>query len=47
MAGCRGMVNMVGNGVATVVLALWEREIGKESLRQSLAVPVAADVLPA
>jgi aerobic C4-dicarboxylate transport protein len=47
MAGCRGMVNMVGNGVATVVLALWEREIGKESLRQSLTVPVATDVLPA
>jgi aerobic C4-dicarboxylate transport protein len=47
MAGCRGMVNMVGNGVATVVLALWERELDRDQLRRALAAPAPADALPA
>ena len=37
MSMFRGTVNMVGNGVATVVLARWENEFDRETLRQSLS----------
>jgi aerobic C4-dicarboxylate transport protein len=47
MAGCRGMVNMVGNGVATVVLAIWERELDRESLDLALTHPPAVDAATA
>jgi aerobic C4-dicarboxylate transport protein len=33
----RGLVNMIGNGVATLVLARWEGELQSETLRQHLA----------
>jgi aerobic C4-dicarboxylate transport protein len=33
----RGVVNMIGNGVATLVLARWEGELKSETLRQQLA----------
>jgi aerobic C4-dicarboxylate transport protein len=35
----RALVNMIGNGVATLVLALWEGELDAETLRQQLARP--------
>jgi aerobic C4-dicarboxylate transport protein len=35
----RALVNMIGNGVATLVLARWEGELSKETLRQRLAEP--------
>jgi aerobic C4-dicarboxylate transport protein len=35
----RATVNMVGNGVATLVLARWEGELDRETLRQRLARP--------
>jgi aerobic C4-dicarboxylate transport protein len=34
----RALVNMIGNGVATLVLARWEGELESETLRRSLAV---------
>ena len=37
MSMCRATVNMVGNGVATLVVALWEKEIDRETLQQNLA----------
>ena len=37
MSMFRGTVNMVGNGVATVVLARWENEFDRETLRRSLS----------
>jgi aerobic C4-dicarboxylate transport protein len=37
MSMCRATVNMIGNGVATVVVARWEKEINVEALRQNLA----------
>jgi aerobic C4-dicarboxylate transport protein len=37
MSMFRGMVNMIGNGVATVVVARWENELGREALRNRLA----------
>jgi aerobic C4-dicarboxylate transport protein len=39
MSMCRGSVNMIGNGVATLVVALSEREVNRESLRRNLAGP--------
>jgi aerobic C4-dicarboxylate transport protein len=35
----RALVNMIGNGVATLVLARWEGEVESETLRQNLARP--------
>ena len=35
----RALVNMIGNGVATLVLARWEGELDGETLRQRLAQP--------
>ena len=35
----RALVNMIGNGVATLVLARWEGELDSETLRQHLARP--------
>jgi len=37
MSMCRASVNMIGNGVATVVVARWERELDRETLRRNLA----------
>jgi aerobic C4-dicarboxylate transport protein len=37
MSMFRGLVNMIGNGVATLVVARWEGELGGEKLRQRLA----------
>ena len=37
MSMCRASVNMIGNGVATVVVARWEKEIDCETLRRNLA----------
>lgn len=34
---CRAAVNMLGNGVATVVVARWEKELDVKTLRQRLA----------
>ncbi len=39
MSMFRATVNMIGNGVATVVLARWEGELKSETLRQQLATP--------
>ena len=35
----RALVNMIGNGVATLVLARWEGELDAKTLRQHLARP--------
>jgi aerobic C4-dicarboxylate transport protein len=37
MSMCRATVNMIGNGVATVVVSRWENEIDGETLKQNLA----------
>jgi aerobic C4-dicarboxylate transport protein len=36
MSMCRAMVNLVGNGVATLVVARWERELDSETLKRNL-----------
>jgi aerobic C4-dicarboxylate transport protein len=37
MSMLRALVNMIGNGVATLVVARWEREIDSKSLRHNLS----------
>jgi aerobic C4-dicarboxylate transport protein len=37
MSMCRALVNMIGNGVATLVLARWEGELDRTALQQDLA----------
>jgi aerobic C4-dicarboxylate transport protein len=37
MSMFRALVNMIGNGVATLVVARWENELGREELRGRLA----------
>lgn len=37
MSMCRATVNMIGNGVATVVVSRWERELDRKTLQQNLA----------
>jgi len=36
MSECRALTNLVGNGVATVVISRWEKEITPEQLRENL-----------
>src|SRR5580704_7092460 len=44
MSMFRALVNMIGNGVATIVVSRWENELSSETLRKNLAArdPVAA-----
>jgi aerobic C4-dicarboxylate transport protein len=37
MSMCRATVNVIGNGVATIVVARWENEIDSSTLKQNLA----------
>lgn len=37
MSMFRGLVNMIGNGVATLVIARWENELDRASLQRNLA----------
>jgi aerobic C4-dicarboxylate transport protein len=36
MSECRALVNLIGNGVATVVISRWEREVSVETLNRNL-----------
>src|SRR4029079_15081585 len=37
MSECRALTNLVGNGVATLVIARWERDLDREQLSRELA----------
>ncbi|KQP42411.1 sodium:dicarboxylate symporter [Methylobacterium sp. Leaf104] len=41
MSECRAITNLIGNGVATVVVSRWEGELDTEKLRQVMAHPVS------
>ena len=36
MSECRSLTNLIGNGVATLVIARWEKEVSAEQLRERL-----------
>ena len=45
MSECRALTNLIGNGVATVVVAWWEGELDRDKLAIAMAHPIdAADV---
>lgn len=39
MSMLRALVNMIGNGVATLVVARWEKELDRQTLQTNLALP--------
>ncbi len=40
MSECRALTNLIGNGVATVVISRWERELDTTQLREAMRHPV-------
>ncbi|MBI4662105.1 MAG: dicarboxylate/amino acid:cation symporter [Verrucomicrobia bacterium] len=42
MSECRAITNLIGNGVATVVISRWEKEVTKETLNANLRRAVLA-----
>ena len=45
MSECRALTNLVGNGVATVVISRWEGELDKDKLAAIMAHPLAEEVV--
>ncbi|MBI3880589.1 MAG: dicarboxylate/amino acid:cation symporter [Verrucomicrobia bacterium] len=41
MSECRALTNFIGNGVATVAISRWEKEVTPETLRANLRQPLA------
>ena len=41
MSECRALTNLVGNGVATIVISRWEGELDPEKLHAAMAHPIA------
>jgi aerobic C4-dicarboxylate transport protein len=41
MSECRALTNLIGNGVATIVISRWERELDVDKLHEAMAHPVA------
>jgi aerobic C4-dicarboxylate transport protein len=41
MSECRALTNIIGNGVATIVVSKWERELDKERMNAELKHPSA------
>ncbi len=41
MSECRALTNLVGNGVATVVISRWEGELDADKLHEAMAHPIA------
>ncbi|MCP5559199.1 MAG: dicarboxylate/amino acid:cation symporter [Verrucomicrobiaceae bacterium] len=46
MSECRAITNFIGNGVATVAISRWEKEITAEELRQNLNLPDHIELPP-
>jgi len=40
MSECRALTNLIGNGVATVVISRWEGELDKQALHETMAHPI-------
>src|SRR5215212_551795 len=40
MSECRALTNLIGNGVATVVMSRWEGELDVEKLHETMAHPI-------
>jgi aerobic C4-dicarboxylate transport protein len=42
MSECRALTNVVGNGVATIVVSRWEGELQSGTLRENMARELAS-----
>jgi aerobic C4-dicarboxylate transport protein len=40
MSECRALTNLIGNGVATIVVSKWEHELDREELKTAMKHPV-------
>ncbi|MET0723914.1 MAG: cation:dicarboxylase symporter family transporter, partial [Tardiphaga sp.] len=40
MSECRALTNLIGNGVATIVISRWEGELDKDQLHKALLHPI-------
>jgi len=40
MSECRALTNLIGNGVATIVISRWEGELDAEKLHETMAHPI-------
>jgi aerobic C4-dicarboxylate transport protein len=40
MSECRALTNLIGNGVATIVVSRWEGELDEQALHEAMAHPV-------
>jgi aerobic C4-dicarboxylate transport protein len=40
MSECRALTNLIGNGVATVVISRWDGELDKKMLHEAMAHPI-------
>ncbi len=40
MSECRALTNLIGNGVATIVISRWEGELDKDALHEAMAHPI-------
>jgi aerobic C4-dicarboxylate transport protein len=40
MSECRALTNVVGNGVATIVVSRWEKELDVSKMREIMAHPL-------
>jgi aerobic C4-dicarboxylate transport protein len=51
MSECRALTNLIGNGVATIVISRWEGELDAKALHETMAHPILIgeqmEVLPA
>ena len=45
MSECRALTNLVGNGVACIVVAAWEGELDRSKLKAALSNPIAASTI--
>jgi aerobic C4-dicarboxylate transport protein len=47
MSECRALTNLVGNAVATIVVARWENELDTDKLAAAMnGAPLITDVIP-
>jgi aerobic C4-dicarboxylate transport protein len=40
MSECRALTNLIGNGVATIVISRWEGELDTRALHDTMAHPI-------
>ncbi|MGB9398439.1 MAG: cation:dicarboxylase symporter family transporter, partial [Pseudolabrys sp.] len=40
MSECRALTNLIGNGVATIVISRWEGELDVDKLHETMAHPI-------